>query len=463
MTEAIHPLRLSPPDISAWGLTKLATPMFVANVAVMGSVTIDTVMAGRMGAENLAAIALAGASTACVTMLLVGVLQGLAPICGHHFGARKLELIGFEIIQALYVACVLACLGIPILGYTDFWLNLGEVKGNVALMASRYLLFSCAGIPAVLVGRIFLSIFSAVNKPQITMWVSLAALLCKAPLNAVFMYGLLGFPALNGAGAGVSNAVIAWVSAAVYVFVFLTMRYFRPMRPSHWHWIDLKAIFAQLRLGIPIGISVFFEVSSFTLMAVFVSRLGAVPVSAHQIVSNITATLYMIPLSIGIAANVLVAQCLGAGFPRSAFEITCRTLRIALSIAVLSCAVLYFAQKTIIGIYTTQADVAAIAGSLIICGIIYHTFDAAQSVSSFILRGYRIAWIPMIVTALSLWCLGLFGGYFLCFCKTPFGPPMGAIGFWIACAAGLIVSGISLTLYALLHARKAAAGDAEPA
>ena len=457
MTEAFQPRRLSPPDISAWGLAKLSAPMFVANLAVMGNVTIDTIMAGRLGAENLAAIALAGASTACVTMLLVGVLQGLAPICGHHFGARKLERIGFEINQALYVAIILACLGIPVLGYTDFWMQLGEVRGNVARMAAQYLLFSCAGIPAVLAGRIFLSVFSAVNKPQITMWVSLGALACKAPLNCVFMYGLLGFPELNGAGAGVSNAVIAWGSTAAYAAVFLTMQYFRPMLPAAWYRPSLSAIFVQLRLGIPIGISVFFEVSSFTLMAVFVSRLGAVPVSAHQIVSNITSTLFMIPLSIGIAANVLVAQCLGAGFPRSAEEIARRSLRIALIIAATACALLYFAQDPIIRIYTSQDDVAAIAGSLIICGIIYHTFDAAQSVSSFILRGYRITWVPMFVTAIALWCLGLMGGYCLCFCETPLGPPMGTIGFWIACAAGLIVSGIFLTSYALLHARKAAA------
>ena len=117
--------RLTPPDISVGGLAKLASPIFVANLAVMGNATIDTIMAGRLGAEDLAAVALASASTGCIFMLLVGIVQGLSPICGHHFGARKFEQIGFEINQSLYLVLLLSIFGIGILSWTSFWTELG--------------------------------------------------------------------------------------------------------------------------------------------------------------------------------------------------------------------------------------------------------------------------------------------------------------------------------------------------
>ena len=84
----------------------------------------------------------------------------------------------------------------------------------------------------------------------------------------------------------------------------------------------------QLHVGIPIGLSTFFEVSSFTLMAIFVARFGSEAVSAHQIVANITSLCYMLPLSIGIASSVLISQCLGARWPAVAYTVLTRTLKV---------------------------------------------------------------------------------------------------------------------------------------
>lgn len=449
----IQPRRLAPPDISLRGLIRLASPLFVANMAVMGNVTIDTIMAGRMGAEHLAAIALGGASTACLNMLLIGIIQGLSPICGHHFGARKFELIGYEINQAFYIVCLLSLLGAPILAWTGLWTSLGQVTGNIARIASLYLLFSAIALPFALISRVFISVNAAINRARTTMWVSLLVLALKAPVNAVFMYGLFGLPALGGAGAGLANAVLVFASALLYLMIFCKDPACRKMRAQRLSGPDLRAMGAQLRIGLPIGLSVFFEVSSFTLMAIFISRLGATAISAHQIVSNITSTLYMVPLSIGIASSVLVAQSLGSGHPEAAEEMTHRALRFTILAAAAASALLYCFKGEVIGIYTHEGSVAALAQTLILCGVIYHTFDATQSVSSFILRGYKIAWVPMVVSGLSLWCLGLGGGYYLGFCGSPLGGPMGALGFWIACSAGLILAALCLAGFALAHAR----------
>lgn len=448
--------RLAPPDISLSGLAKLAGPIFIANLAVLGNVTIDTIMAGHLGAEDLAAVALGGAATGSILMLLVGVIQGLSPICGHHFGAKRYERIGFEGCQALYIAALLSLVGIPMLAWTGFWNDLGQVTGRIAALTSTYLVFSAASIPFGLVNRIFISINAAINRPRITMWVSLVMLALKAPVNALFMYGLFGLPAMGGAGAGVSNAILYAVSTVLFVVAFWRDPACRPMRPARLHAPDFRAIGEQLRIGLPIGLSVFFEVSSFTMMAIFISRLGAIAVSAHQIVSNIMATLYMIPLSIGIASSVLVAQSLGAGFPDFAERMTRRALKVAIAIALAMSGLLYCFNAAVIDIYTNVEDVRRLALVLITCGIVYHTFDAVQAVGGFVLRGYKITWVPMLVSGVALWCFGLGAGYKLCFTETPLGDPMGPIGFWIGCTAGLMLAAASLAGYALMHARKVA-------
>ena len=200
----------------------------------------------------------------------------------------------------------------------------------------------------------------------------------------------------------------------------------------------------HLKLGVPIGLSTFFEVSSFTLMAIFISRIGTIDVAAHQIVANITATLYQIPFSLGIAVSVLVAQCRGAGFPPKAEEGTFRALKGGVLIAACCAALLYFLREPLVALYTTDTAVQKLAVTLLIYGVIYHSTDACQTISSFAMRGYRVTFLPMLVYGVMLWAVGLGGGYWLGFSAESVGGPFGAEGFWGATAFGLALAGITL-------------------
>ena len=313
-------------------------------VAIVGGGTIDTIMAGHLGADHLAAIALGLASMIMVFMGLVGILQGMSPLAGHHFGARKYEKIGFELSQCLWLALLLCFIGMPLLGYTDIWTNLAQAQGPVKEMAAQYLLISVVGLPAALGGRAFIALNAAVSRPKVTMYVSLAMLVLKAPLNAVFMYGWFGFEALGGAGAALSSTILTWLSFFVYIYVWKKDAFYEQMRCSRFYGPDPRAMWAQLKIGIPIGLSTFFEVSSFTLMAIFISRFGAVTVSAHQIVANITSLCYMIALSIGISCTVLISLFYVSLKQRVAEKATKKCLLIEVTIATLVAMTRFFGR-----------------------------------------------------------------------------------------------------------------------
>ena len=247
MTHPI-PQRLTPPDISPRAIAKLAGPIFVANIAIVGGGTIDTMMAGHLGADHLAAIALGLASMIMVFMGLVGILQGMSPLAGHHFGAKRYEQIGFELSQCLWLALALCFVGMPLLGCTDIWTNLAQAQGPVKEMAATYLLVSMCGLPAALGGRAFVSLNAAVSRPKVTMYVSLAMVALKAPLNAVFMYGWFGFDAMGGAGAAVSSTILSWLSFFAYILVWKRDAFYDRMRCSKFYWPQPKAMWAQLNI-----------------------------------------------------------------------------------------------------------------------------------------------------------------------------------------------------------------------
>ena len=170
---------LLPPDISLKALLKLAGPIFVANVAIIGSGTIDTIMGGQLGKEHLAAIALGISATISVLMGLVGILQGLSPIAGHHFGARRPREIGIDVAQAFWLVIFLSMIGVPLLAATDFWTDLGGVTGEVKRMAADYLFWTAMALPGSMAARVFIAVNAAVSRPKITMWVSLGMLVLK--------------------------------------------------------------------------------------------------------------------------------------------------------------------------------------------------------------------------------------------------------------------------------------------
>ena len=444
---------LSMPDIGYRAIARLSAPILVANISIIGSGTIDTIMAGRLGAEHLAAVAIGNATVIMVILTLVGVIQSLSPLAGHHFGAHRFERIGFELTQSLWLSLVLGFVGLLVLSATDFWISLCNAQGNVAQMRRIYLLASAASVPAFMLARPFVALNAAVNLPRLTMWVSIGLVLLKAPLNWVFMYGLFGLPALGGGGAGVSSALGATLSLfALYAYWRFSSVY-DVMRPARFYLPNWSAIKNHLKIGIPISLSMFFEISSFALMAILIGRIGTVDVAAHQIVANTTSFIYQVPLSLGIAVSVLVSQCLGAGSPLLARLAMFRVMRFTLCVAAVTCTSLYFFRHGIVSLFTTDAAVALLAQSLLGVAVIFHVADALQTISCFALRGYRVTFLPMCIYGVLLWSVGLGGGYWLGFHAESFGGPFGAHGFWIATATGIILVSIAISAYAFYIAK----------
>ncbi len=442
------------PDVSSRALLKLAWPLFIANLAIVGNGTIDAVMAGRLSATDLAAVAVASSIYITVYIGFMGVLQALSPIAGHHYGARRWRAIGDDVQQALWLSLLLTVAGLPFVLSTDAWLGFARVDANVAPVATLYLRAIAFGLPAALATRVFVALNAAVARPKVTMTINLLALALKVPLNHVFMTGVGPFPALGGAGAGVATAVLSWLMLAMSLAVWHFDPFYARFRSTEAHGPRWSALREQLKLGLPIGLSSLFEITSFTLMAVLIARLGTSAVAGHQIAANLIAILFMVPLSLGIATSVLVAQALGAGDARVARRAALRGFRVAIGIAVAAASALWLLREPIVALYTNDASVASVALSLLGLAALFHLFDASQGVAGFVLRGYKSTFWPMVIYGVALGGIGLGGGYWIGLNPTPLGPPRGPLGFWEAATAALALAAVLLCALAAAVSRR---------
>ena len=164
--------RLTPPDASLRALLRLAWPLFIANLAVVGNGTIDAIMAGRLSPDDMAGVAVASSIYITVYIGFMAVLQALSPIAGHHYGAQRWRAIGDDLQQALWLAGLLLFFALPCVLATGFWTRAAGVEGRVAEITSTYLLAVAFGLPAGLATRVFVALNAAVSRPKVTMAVN---------------------------------------------------------------------------------------------------------------------------------------------------------------------------------------------------------------------------------------------------------------------------------------------------
>lgn len=432
-------------------IVALAWPILIGQLAVITNGVLDTAMTSRFSTTDLAALALGASIYVSVFVGLSGVLQALAPIIGQLFGAKRHEAIGTEVKQGIWLAIFLSVIGCAALLFPQPFLWLARASPELSEKVTMYLRILALAVPATLGFRIYSSLNQAMARPKMVMAIQIIALGLKVPLNALFIFGGFGIPALGGPGCAIATAITAWLMLAVGWGILRTRPQYRTLGLFGTGWVAPKwrSQRALLLLGIPMGLSYLIEVTAFTFMAVFITRLGDAAVGGHQITANFGTVLYMLPLSIASATGTLVAQAIGARNLEQARRIGHAGIRLAAVSAASVGLIVWLLRNEIVDAYTPNQAIAASALPLFVFIAFYQLFDAVQVTTAFVLRAYKVAVVPTLIYAFGLWGVGLGGGYVLGL--DPFGwspeSVRGAAGFWLGNSMSLGLVAIGLLWY----------------
>jgi multidrug resistance protein, MATE family len=441
-------------------ITHLAWPVFVGQLSVLAFSTVDTLLVARHSSLDLAALAVGAAAYVTIFIGFMGVVLAISPIVGQQYGAGELRQAGRQVHQATWLALGLSGLGILLLVFPQPFLLLAHATDEVAQRVRGYLLALAFSLPAALLFTVYRGFNVAISRPRAVMALQLLGLGIKLPMSVALVFGVpaLGIPSLGVVGCGIATAVAMWAQVLIAAKVLRQDRFYAPYalwgeglaRP------DLAALRQHLKLGIPMGLSILVEVTAFSFMAIFIARLGTTAVAGHQIAANLVALLFMAPLAIGNATSTLVAQRLGALDWVDARLLGWHGLRLGVSLAVLMGLCVVAMRTSIVRLYSGDLAVAAAAVPLVAWIAAFHVADALQAIAAFVLRAYQVAKMPLAILALSLWGIGLGGGYGLAFGDfqiTPVGL-RNAQGFWAAATLSLIVAGVALCAYLVVVVRR---------
>ncbi|MCK0152205.1 MATE family efflux transporter [Alcanivorax sp. S6407] len=422
----------------------LALPILGGQLAQTANGFVDTLMAGRVSANDLAAVAVGASIWVPLYLFMTGVLMSATPILSRHLGGEAYHRINPLAQQGIWLAMGLGVLSALILRSVAPILVWMDVDPAIRPMVSGYLDALSWGMPGAALMLAMRSYTEAMNHTRPVLLFSVIGLLINIPSNYVLIYGKLGFPAMGGVGCGWATSLVMW-SMALMMLVY-THRHpvyqHAPLNLRQRHF-EVPSLGYMLRLGLPVGLTIFFEVSIFAIIALLIGSLGAQIVASHQIALNFTSLIFMIPLSFAIAATVRVGHARGRHDQTSLRHAVQVAHMITLVVGVVASLALVLARHWIPHIYTDNREVIELASYLLLFAALYQISDALQVCANGCLRGFEDTGWPMIMTLFAYWGVGLPLGYVLGLTSL-LGDPMGPAGFWIGLVAGLTTAAILL-------------------
>jgi MATE family multidrug resistance protein len=423
-------------------LIRLALPMIVTQLSQMGMGVADAIMAGRVSPADLAGVALGGNLFWPLMLFMSGVIMAVTPAVSQLHGAGREQEVAAVVRQALWLALVGGGVAFLLLGYAETVLVFVGVDPTAIPVAVDYIRALRWGMLPVLGYFTLRYLCEGMSWTMPAMAIALIALALKVPLNLLFIYGAFGFDGLGGAGCGWSSALVMWFELAAMIVVVLATRMRRIGLFTRFSRPNLREILRLVRLGLPIGATMFFEMAIFSLMTLLIGRLGVDSVAAHQIASNVGGITYMIPMALGMAATIRVGFNVGAGDLVRARVAGTVAIGTSLGFALLAASLVLVFRNAIPLLYTHDPGVLAVATQLLVLIAIYQVFDDGQATIIGVLRGYKDTRIPLLVTLLAYWGLSLPVGAIL---GLGIGmPSLGVSGFWAGLILGLVLVGITL-------------------
>jgi MATE family multidrug resistance protein len=432
-------------------LSSILFPILITQLGLYSMNFFDTTMSGKVHPTDLAGVAIGSSLWVPVYTGLSGILLSITPIVAHLVGAKKNKDVPNIIIQGLYLSVILSII-IAIVGYFSLdpiLTNMG-LEQEVQHIAKGYLIALSFGILPLFIYTVLRCFIDALGFTRVTMLITLTSLPINFVFNYLFIFGKFGAPKLGGIGAGIASAITYWCIAIITIVIIMKQSPFKKYYVfKTFYRASLKTWNEILKIGVPIGLSIFFETSIFAAVTLLMSQYNTITIASHQAAINFASFLYMLPLSISMALTIIVGHEVGAKRLKDAKQYSYIGIGLAIFLSALSAAFIYFFRPEVASIYTSDAAVLKLTQDFLLYAIFFQLSDAIAAPIQGVLRGYKDVNITFMMALISYWVIGLPVGYLLATYT-----PLDAFGFWIGLISGLAAGAIGLSIRLHIIQRK---------
>lgn len=393
----------------------LSWPLMLTNAIEMAMSLTNLAMIGRISPEALAASTLAVGLYNVLLLFGLGVTTSVSALISREVGRAGVQGAPVRRIvqQGLWGAmAICGPLWIVLWNSAAIFRTAGQ-EPRLSAEAVTYLHSLQWAIAPALAYLVLRSLFAALERTGWVVVTGIVAVSLNAVLNWVLIGGHLGLPALGLAGSGLATVLSNAFMAVSLAIIATCEGQFRPLRLfAGLRWPDWTGFGAFWRLGLPVGISLVLETGMFGGAAFLVGWIDATALAAHAIALQVASFTFMVPLGVAQAATVRVGRAFGAGDRDAVARAGWTALALGVAVMAVSAVVLMSVPRPIIGLFIRPWEpgaeaVTALAVTLLWIAGLFQIADGAQVVLSGMLRGLHQTRVPMLISAIGYWCIGL--------------------------------------------------------
>lgn len=431
-------------------LLSVMIPILVAQVSTAGVTFINTTMAGHAGADDLAGVSVGAGLFYPLLASIIGLLMAGTPLMAQLIGRKERESLPFIVRSGMVIG-----LSVWALFTAAYFFFIDDLLASLALEAAvehiaRYYLMTMIGVVFFLALMIPLRCLTdTAGSTSISMKLFLMSPVINGIFNYLFIYGHGGMPALGGIGAGLATMMTYGFLLGLFLLVVMKSKDLGGRQIFSSLALRSKDLREYLVVGVPSGLSIFMEMSLFSLIIVFLSRYGTDALAAYQIADNFASLVYMLPVSCSMALTILIATAVGAGDMTLARRYKKAGFVVAMAGAMMTASFTVLFRNSIGSVYTDDAAVALIAGQFLIYSAGWQLFDAISTPIQGILRGLKDTRISFVLMVLAYW-----GGCFPMSLFLDSHTALGADSFWLGLDFGVGCSAFLMVLRLLYVERK---------
>ncbi len=432
------------PMMSLWKESKLtlrlALPLTIGQVSQMLLGLADTIMVGRLGVAELAALTFANALFHIPLIFGIGLLTGVTVVSSNAYGAGDDSAMRAScrhgLMLGLAAGVLLAGLGWLLSLRLDMF---GQPEDVVARAPVYFQILMFSMIPG-LASVALKNHTDALQRPWPPFFIFLGGVLLNIFLNWIMIFGKWGCPALGLEGAAWATlAARSAILAGMIIWLKRARGLTRWVPARWWRAPKLPMVRRVLGIGAPASAQMFFETTAFSVAVLMMGRFGSTAMAAHQVAITMASMSFMIPLGMSMALTVRLGEANGAREYRRFRPIILSGWSLCAGYGTLALILLISFGKPIASAFNQDPGVISLAAGLLVIVGFSQIVDGLQVSSCLMLRGVHDARVPALIGFGAYWLVGLPSGGLLAF-RTGLGPH----GVWWGLAIGLTVACFAL-------------------
>ncbi|MCD1617578.1 MATE family efflux transporter [Salipiger manganoxidans] len=421
----------------------MGLPLIGGHLAQLTIGLTDTLMMGRYGVPELAALTLASTLFMVLFLFGSGFAFAVMPMVAQFAAQGDLTHIRRATRMGLWLSTAFFLLCLPLFWWSGTLLQALGQTPQVALDAQLYLRIAGVGLLPALGVMVFKSYLAALEHTRAVLWLTVLAAIINAVANYALIFGEWGAPELGIRGAALAS-VAAHLSALAGVIVYARMKLPQyPLWQRFWR-PDTEMLREVFALGWPIGLTTLAEVGLFAATAVLMGWIGTVPLAAHGIALQLSAATFMVHLGFSNVATVRAGQARGRGDVTYLVRGSWAVLALSGVAVIATIAAFLLIPEPLLALFLSPDEpqreaILRLGSQLLIVAAVFQLVDAAQVVVLGLLRGLQDTRVPMLIAGFSYWGLGLPVALGL-----GFWADWGAVGIWSGLVIGLGMAALLL-------------------